>query len=68
MKKKNFDGATTEKIKKDLNELEDRLFKPKIRLERIRIEIRKDLYRMENTKIKEIEKTLKLNLKSNLEP
>ena len=68
MKKTNFDGATTEKIKKDLNELEDRLFKPKIRLERIRIEIRKDLYRMENTKIKEIEKTLKLNLKSNLEP
>ena len=62
MKKKNFDGATTEKIKKDLNELEDRLFKPKIK------EIRKDLYRMENTKIKEIEKTLKLNLKSNLEP
>ena len=57
MKKKNFDGATTEKIKKDLNELEDRLFKPKIK------EIRKDLYRMENTKIKEIEKTLKLNLK-----
>ena len=62
MKKTNFDGATTEKIKKDLNELEDRLFKPKIK------EIRKDLYRMENTKIKEIEKTLKLNLKSNLEP
>ena len=62
MKKKNFDGATTEKIKKDLNELEDRLFNPKIK------EIRKDLYRMENTKIKEIEKTLKLNLKSNLEP
>ena len=62
MKKKNFDGATTEKIKKDLNELEDRLFKPKIK------EIGKDLYRMENTKIKEIEKTLKLNLKSNLEP
>ena len=57
MKKTNFDGATTEKIKKDLNELEDRLFKPKIK------EIRKDLYRMENTKIKEIEKTLKLNLK-----
>ena len=62
MKKTNFDGATTEKIKKDLNELEDRLFKHKIK------EIRKDLYRMENTKIKEIEKTLKLNLKSNLEP
>ena len=57
MKKTNFDGATTEKIKKDLNELEDRLFKPKIK------EIGKDLYRMENTKIKEIEKTLKLNLK-----
>ena len=62
MKKTNFDVATTEKIKKDLNELGDRLFKPKIK------EIRKDLYRMENTKIKEIEKTLKLNLKSNLEP
>ena len=62
MKKTNFDGATTEKIKEDLNELEDRLFKHKIK------EIRKDLYRMENTKIKEIEKTLKLNLKSNLEP
>ena len=62
MEKTNFDGATTEKIKKDLNELEDRLFKHKIK------EIRKDLYRMENTKIKEIEKTLKLNLKSNLEP
>ena len=57
MKKTNFDGATTAKIKKDLNELGDRLFKPKIK------EIRKDLYRMENTKIKEIEKTLKLNLK-----
>ena len=57
MNKTNFDGATTEKIKKDLNELGDRLFKPKIK------EIRKDLYRMENTKIKEIEKTLKLNLK-----
>ena len=62
MKKTNFDGATTEKIKEDLNELEDRLFKHKIK------EIRKDLYRMENTEIKEIEKTLKLNLKSNLEP
>ena len=57
MNKTNFDGATTENIKKDFNELGDRLSKPKIK------EIRKGLYRMENTKITEIEKALKLNLR-----
>ena len=36
---KNFDDARIENIKKDFNELRDRLSKPKIK------EIRKDLYR-----------------------
>ena len=43
---KNFDNARIEKIKKDFNELRDWLSKPKI------IEIRKDLYRIENKTIK----------------
>ena len=47
---KNFDDARIEKIKKDFNELRDRRSKPKIK------EIRKNLYRIENKKIKEIEK------------
>ena len=46
---KNFDGARLEKIKKDFNEIRDRLSKPRIK------EIRKDLYRIENKKIKETE-------------
>ena len=46
---KNFDGARLEKIKKDFNEIRDRLSKPRIK------EIRKDLYRIENKKMKETE-------------
>ena len=46
---KNFDGARLEKIKKDFNEIRDRLSKPRIK------EIRTDLYRIENKKIKETE-------------
>ena len=41
-----------EKIKKDFNKLKDRLSKPKIK------ETRKDLHRIDNKKIKEIEKNL----------
>ena len=55
----NFDDARIEKIKKYFNELRDRLHKPKIK------EIRKDYYRIENKKIKEIEKNL-LKLEKNL--
>ena len=51
VKENNFNGARTEKIRKDFNELRDRLSNPKIK------EIRKDLYKIENKK-KEIEKTL----------
>ena len=43
-----------EKIKNDFNELRDRLSKPKIK------EIRKDLYKINNKKIGEVEKNLKL--------
>ena len=43
-----------EKIKNDFNELRDRLSKPKIK------EIRKDLYKIKNKKIGEVEKNLKL--------
>ena len=46
MKEKNFDDARIKKIKKDFNELRDRLSKPKIK------EIRKDLYEVENKKLK----------------
>ena len=46
VKEKNFDDATIKKIKKDFNELRDRLSKPKIK------EIRKDLYEVENKKLK----------------
>ena len=45
---KNFDDPRIKKIKKDFNKLTDRLSKPKIK------EIRKDLYIIENKKIKEI--------------
>ena len=45
----NFDDARIEKIKKDFNELRDKLFKRKIKA------IRKDLYRIENKEMKEIE-------------
>ena len=45
----NFDDARIEKIKKDFNELRDKLFKPKIK------DIRRDLYRIENKEMKEIE-------------
>ena len=47
---KKFDDARIEKIKKDFNKLRYRLSKPKIK------EIRRDLYRIENKKIKDIEK------------
>ena len=46
MKEKNFDDARIKKIKKGFNELRDRLSKPKIK------EIRKDLYEVENKKLK----------------
>ena len=46
MKEKNFDDPRIKKIKKDFNELRDRLSKPKIK------EIRKDLYEVENKKLK----------------
>ena len=49
-KKKNFNDARTEEIKKDFNELRDRLSKPRVK------EITKDLYGIENKKIKKIEK------------
>ena len=49
---KNFDDARIKKIKKDLNELRDTLSKRKIK------KTRKVLYRIENKKIKEIEKNL----------
>ena len=39
---KNFDDARIEKIKKDFNELSDRLFRLKIK------EIKKDLYKIKN--------------------
>ena len=45
VKEKNFDDARIKKIKKDFNELRD-LSKPKIK------EIRKDLYEVENKKLK----------------
>ena len=45
---KNFDSARTKRIKKIFNKLRDRLTKPKIK------ENRKDLYRIEHKKIKEI--------------
>ena len=54
MKEKNFNDARTKKIKKEFNELRDRLSKPKTK------EIRKDLYGIENKTIKEIGKNLKL--------
>ena len=44
----NFDSARTKRIKKIFNKLRDRLTKPKIK------ENRKDLYRIEHKKIKEI--------------
>ena len=56
---KNFGHARIEKIKEKFNKLRDRLSKPKIK------EIRKDLYRRKNKKIKEIEKNL-LKLEKNL--
>ena len=46
----NFDDARIEKTKKDFNELIDRLSIPTIK------EIRKELYRTENKRTKEIEK------------
>ena len=46
VKEKNFDDPRIKKIKKDFNELRDRLSKPKIK------EIRKDLYEVENKKLK----------------
>ena len=46
MKQKNFDDARIKNIKKDFNELRDRLSKQKIK------EIRKDLYEVENKKLK----------------
>ena len=46
VKEKNFDDARIKKIKKGFNELRDRLSKPKIK------EIRKDLYEVENKKLK----------------
>ena len=46
----NFDDARIEKTKKDFNELVDRLSIPTIK------EIRKELYRTENKRTKEIEK------------
>ena len=49
---KNFDDAGIKKIKKGLNELRDTLSKRKIK------KTRKVLYRIENKKIKEIEKNL----------
>ena len=54
VKEKNFNDARIKKIKKDFNELRDRLSKPKTK------EIRKDLYGIENKTIKEIGKNLKL--------
>ena len=54
VKEKNFNDARIEKIKKDFNELRDGPSKQKIK------EIRKDMYRIENKNIKEIEKNLKL--------
>ena len=56
---KNFNGARIENFKRDFNKFRDRLFKPKIK------EIRKDLYRIENTRTKEIEKN-PLKLENNL--
>ena len=50
--KENFACAKIERIKKDFNKLRDRLSKSKIK------KIRKDLYRIENQKIKAIEKNL----------
>ena len=47
----NFNEGRIEKIKKDFNKLRDILLKIK--------EIRKDLYRIENKKIKKVEKNLK---------
>ena len=46
VKEKNFDDARIKKMKKGFNELRDRLSKPKIK------EIRKDLYEVENKKLK----------------
>ena len=46
VKENNFNGARTEKIRKDFNELRDRLSNPKIK------EIRKDLYKIEKKKKK----------------
>ena len=46
VKQKNFDDARIKNIKKDFNELRDRLSKQKIK------EIRKDLYEVENKKLK----------------
>ena len=50
VKENNFNGARTEKIRKDFNELRDRLSNPKIK------EIRKDLYKIENKKKKRLKK------------
>ena len=47
VKENNFNGARTEKIRKDFNELRDRLSNPKIK------EIRKDLYKIEKKKKRE---------------
>ena len=58
---KNFDDAKINQIKKDFNELRDRLFKPKMK------KIRRNLYEVENKnnlstqKVKEIEKKIFLN-------
>ena len=48
VKEKNFDGARIEQIKKELNKLRNRLSNPKIKV------IRKDFYRIENKKIKDL--------------
>ena len=56
---KNFDGSVTENIRKDFNELRDRLSKPKIK------KVRKDLNRIENKKTGQIENNL-LNLEQSL--
>ena len=56
---KNFDDAIIEKIKNDFKKLRDRLSKPKIK------EMGKDLHRIDNKKIKEIEKNL-LKLRKSL--